>query len=77
MQLPGLEELEATVARAAETLGRLRSENRRLENLLRAVGKEMDALAGQLSGLESGQKLDARKRKRLEDRVASIIEKLG
>ncbi len=77
MQLPGLEELEATVARAAETIGSLRKENRRLADLLRAVGKEMDALAGQLNGLEPGQKLDARKRKRLEDRVRSVIEKLG
>jgi hypothetical protein len=77
MQLPGLEELEATVARAADAIGRLRSENRRLQGVLRAVGKEMDALAGQLGGLESGQKLDARKRKRLEDRVRSVIEKLG
>ncbi|MBD3368076.1 MAG: cell division protein ZapB [Candidatus Eisenbacteria bacterium] len=76
MQLPGLEELETTVAKAAEEIGGLRSENRRLADLLRAVGKEMDALAGQLSGLEAGRKLDARKRKRIEDRVKSIIEKL-
>ena len=76
MQLPGLEELEATVARAAEEIGSLRGENRRLADLLRAVGKEMDALAGQLNGLEAGRKLDARKRKRIEDRVKSIVEKL-
>jgi chromosome segregation ATPase len=77
MQLPGLEELETTVARAAEEIGGLRREKRRLADLLRAVGKEMDSLAGQIRGLESGQKLDARKRKRIEDRLQSIIEKLG
>jgi len=77
MQLPGLEELETTVARAAEEIGTLRREKRRLADLLRAVGKEMDSLAGQIHGLESGQKLDARKRKRIEDRLQSIIEKLG
>jgi predicted nuclease with TOPRIM domain len=77
MQLPGLDELEASVARALEELGHLRSENSALTERLRALGKEIDDLATQLAGLGSGQKVDSRKRKRIEAKLKAIVDKLS
>ena len=77
MQLPGLDELEASVAKAVERLTALRQENARLSESLRALGKEIDGLADQIRAIKSGQKVDARARKRLEASLRSIAGKLG
>lgn len=77
MQLPGLDELEALVKRAVDEIGRLKGENVELAARLRGLGKEIDDLAAQFEGVVSGQKIDSRKRKRIEKRLESIVEKLG
>jgi len=77
MQLPGLDELEASVAKAVERLDALRSENAALRDRLRAIGKEMDDLAALIRGLGSGQKLDSRTRRRLEQKLRTIADKLA
>ncbi len=77
MQLPGLEELEVLVKRAVDEIGRLKGENVELSARLRGLGKEIDDLAAQIQGVVSGQKIDSRKRKRIEKRLESIVEKLG
>jgi len=77
MQLPGLEELEVLVTRAVDEIGRLKGENAELSTRLRGLGKEIDDLAAQIQGVVSGQKIDSRKRKRIEKRLESIVEKLG
>jgi hypothetical protein len=41
------------------------------------LGKEIDDLATQLAGLGSGQKMDVRKRKRIETKLKAIVEKLA
>ena len=77
MQLPGLDELEASVAKAVERLTALRQENARLSESLRALGKEIDGLADQIESIRSGQKVDSRAKKRLEARLRKIAERLG
>jgi predicted RNase H-like nuclease (RuvC/YqgF family) len=77
MQLPGLDDLESSVARAVEEIASLRSENSALRERLRALGKEIDDLATQLAGMGPGQKTDARKRKRIETKLRAIVEKLA
>lgn len=77
MQLPGLDELEALVAKAVEEIRRLRGENAELGASLRGLGKEIDDLAAQIQGVAAGQKIDSRKRKRIEKRLESIVQKLG
>jgi FtsZ-binding cell division protein ZapB len=77
MQLPGLDELESAVTRAVEEIGRLKTENAELREKLRVLGKEIDELGTQLAGVGSGQKLDSRKRKRIEQRLKSIAAKLA
>jgi len=77
MQLPGLDELEGSVAKAVERLAVLRAENARLSESLRALGKEIDGLADQIESIKSGQKVDSRTKKRLEAKLRSIAEKLG
>jgi predicted RNase H-like nuclease (RuvC/YqgF family) len=77
MQLPGLDELEASVAKAVEEIGNLRTENSALRARLRALGKEIDDLASQLAGLGSGQKVDSRKKKRIEAKLKGIVDKLA
>jgi len=76
MQLPGLDELEGSVTRAVETVSRLRTENTVLKEELRALGKELEDLADQIKAIGSGQKVDSRKKKRLEQRLRSIVSKL-
>jgi len=77
MQLPGLDELEGSVAKAIERLAALRAENARLSESLRALGKEIDGLADQIESIKSGQKVDSRTKKRLEAKLRSIAGKLG
>lgn len=77
MQLPGLDELEASVARAVEALSAREADNVRLTERLRVLGKEIDELADQVKGIGSGQKVDSRTRKRLEARLRSIVDKLS
>lgn len=77
MQLPGLDELEAAVARAVEELSSRETETARLRQRIRVLGKETDELADQIKGIGSGQKMDARTKKRLEARLRTIGEKLS
>ena len=77
MQLPGLDELESQVSRIIERLGALRAENAQLRTRLRAIGKEIDGLADQIREIGSGRKTDSRARKRLEQKLRSIVEKLA
>ncbi len=72
-----MDELENSVAKAVERMAALRAENSRLVESLRALGKEIDGLAGQIDGITSGQKVDSRAKKRLEARLRAIAEKLG
>ena len=76
MQLPGLDELEESVGRAVDELSRLKTENGELSERLRALGKELDDLAGQIRKVVSGEKVDSRKRKRIEARLESIVGKM-
>lgn len=76
MQIPGLKELEESVGRAAEELGRLKTENAELASLLRAVGKETNDLADLIKSIETGQKIDARTKKKLQQKLKSLTEKL-
>jgi FtsZ-binding cell division protein ZapB len=77
MQLPGLDRLEASVARAVEKLGAAQAENAELRERLRALGKEIGSLATQVGEIGSGQKVDARARKRLEQRLKAILDRLA
>jgi FtsZ-binding cell division protein ZapB len=77
MQLPGLDELERSVSRAVDEVKRLRSENVELNGRLQALGKEIDDLGVLISGIEAGQKMDSKTRKRLGQRLKSIVDKIG
>ncbi len=77
MQLPGLDELDALVTRAVEEMRALRTENSELKDRIRVLGKELDDLTEQIESVMSGQKVDSRKRKRIEKRLQSISEKLA
>jgi predicted RNase H-like nuclease (RuvC/YqgF family) len=77
MQVPGMDELEASIARAVSELGRLKAENADLRQRLRALGKEFEDLAGHMKSIGSGEKVDARQRKRIEQKLKSIGEKLA
>ena len=77
MQVPGMDELEAAVSRAVSELGRLRTENGELRERLRALGNEFEDLACQMQSVWSGEKMDARQRKRIEQKLRSIGEKLA
>ncbi|MBM3307087.1 MAG: hypothetical protein FJY74_02020 [Candidatus Eisenbacteria bacterium] len=77
MQVPGMEALEASIARAVGELARLRAENAELRERLRALGKEFEDLAGHMKSVWSGEKIDARQRKRIEQKMRSIGEKLA
>ena len=77
MQPPGLTELEASVAKAVEEIRRLRTENSQFDERFRAIGKELDDLADQIQAIGSGQKVDSRKRKRIEQKLRSIVGKLA
>jgi predicted nuclease with TOPRIM domain len=77
MQLPGLDELETSVARAIRELKRLRVENAELSERLQALGKEIDGLATLVDGVGSGQKLDSKTRKRMGQRLKAMAETAG
>jgi FtsZ-binding cell division protein ZapB len=77
MQLPGLDRLEASVARAVEKLGATQAENAELKERLLALGKEIDSLAAQVGEIGSGQKVDLKARKRLEQKLKTILDKLA
>jgi len=77
MQLPGLDELDVLVTRAVEEMRDLRTENSEFKDRIRVLGKELDDLTEQIESVMSGQKVDSRKRKRIEKRLQSISEKLA
>jgi FtsZ-binding cell division protein ZapB len=77
MQLPGLDELERSVSRAVDEVKRLRSENVELNGRLQALGKEIDDLGALISGIGAGQKMDSKTRKRLGQKLKSIVDKIG
>ncbi len=77
MQLPGLDELDVLVTRVVEEMRALRTENSELKDRIRVLGKELDDLTEQIESVMSGQKVDSRKRKRIEKRLQSISEKLA
>ena len=76
MQLPGLDELEASVGKAVEALDRLGAENAELRERLRAIGKEIDGLAAEIRGIGSAGKVESRNKKQIEQRLKSIAGKL-
>ena len=77
MQLPGLDELESSVARATEELRRLKAENSSLSERLQALGKEIDDLAVLMDEIGSGQKVDAKTKKRMGQRLKAMSEHIG
>jgi hypothetical protein len=77
MQLPGLDELESSVAKAIEELRRLKAENAELSERLQALGKEIDDLGALIGGIGSGQKVDSKLKKRMGARLKSMAGKAG
>ena len=77
MQLPGLDELESSVARAMDELKRLKAENAVLNERLQALGKEIDGLGTLMDGIGSGQKVDSKTKKRLDARLKSMADRVG
>jgi predicted nuclease with TOPRIM domain len=77
MQLPGLDELEASVARAIDELKRLKAENAELSERLQALGKEIDGLATIVDGMGPGQKLDSKTKKRMGSKLKSMADTAG
>jgi hypothetical protein len=77
MQLPGLEELESSVAKAIDELRRLRAENAEMSARLQALGKEIDDLGALIGGIGSGQKVDSKLKKRMGARLKSMAGKVG
>ena len=77
MQLPGLDELESSVARAIDELKRLKAENAGLNERLQALGKDMDDMGALIGGIEPGQKLDSKTRKRIGQRLKSMGNHVG
>jgi FtsZ-binding cell division protein ZapB len=77
MQLPGLDELESSVAKAVEELRRLKAENAELSERFQALGKEIDDLAALIEGIGSGQKVDSKLKKRMGARLKSMAGKVG
>jgi len=77
MQIPGLEELESSVARAIEELGRLKTENAGMSERLHALGKEIDDLATLIGGIGSGQKIDSKMKKRMGAKLKSMAGRIG
>ena len=77
MQLPGLDELESSVARATDELKRLKAENAELNERLQALGKEIDNLGALIRGIGSGQKMDSKTKKRMGQRLKSMADRVG
>ena len=76
MQIPGLEELESSVARAIEELKRLKAENAGMSERLHALRKEIDDLAALIGGIGSGQKVDAKTKKRMGAKLKSMAGRI-
>jgi len=72
-----LDELESSVARATEELKRLKAENAGLNERLQALGKEIDDLGALISGIGPGQKVDAKTKKRMGQRLKSMTNHVG
>jgi hypothetical protein len=77
MQLPGLDQLDSSVTRAVEELKRLRDKNVELTGRLQALGKEIDELGALIGSMGTGQKVDSKTRKRLGQRLKSMVDKIG
>lgn len=77
MQLPGLNELESSVARAVEELMRLKAENADYSGRLQALGKDVDELGALIGGMGSGAKVDAKMKKRIGSRLKSMADHVG
>ncbi len=77
MQLPGLDELESSVAKAIDELKRLKAENAGLNERLQALGKEIDGLGALVDGIGSGQKVDSKTKKRMGSRLKSMADHIG
>jgi predicted nuclease with TOPRIM domain len=77
MQLPGLDELESSVARATEELKRLKVENAGLNARLQALGKELDDLGALIGGIGPDQKVDSKTKKRLGQKLKSMAGHVG
>ncbi|MCK4409093.1 MAG: hypothetical protein KAW67_03350 [Candidatus Eisenbacteria sp.] len=77
MQLPGLDELESSVARATDELKRLKAENAGLNERLQALGKEIDDLGALISGIGPGQKVDSKTKKRMGSRLKAMADHVG
>lgn len=77
MLVPGLDELEMSIGRAVDALARLREENSELKAGMAALGKELDNLAAQMESVGAGQKMDSRKKKRIEQKLRSIADRLA
>jgi hypothetical protein len=77
MQLPGLDELESSVARAIEELIRLKAENAEFRGRLQALGKDVDDLGTLIGGMGSGQTVDAKMKKRIGSRLKSMADHVG
>ncbi|MFH1864896.1 MAG: hypothetical protein ABIK85_03355 [Candidatus Eisenbacteria bacterium] len=77
MQLPGLDELESSVARAIEELIRLKAENAQLRGRLQVLGKDVDDLGALIGGIGSGEKVDAKTKKRMGSRLKSMADHVG
>jgi regulator of replication initiation timing len=77
MQLPGLDELESSVARAIEELIRLKAENAQLRGRLQVLGKDVDDLGALIGGIGSGENVDAKTKKRMGSRLKSMADHVG
>ena len=74
MQLPGLDELESSVARATEELKRLKAENAGLNERLQALGKEIDDLGALIGGIGPDRKVDSKTKKRMDQKLKSMAD---
>ncbi len=77
MQLPGLDELESSVARAVEEIARLKAENAAFRGRIQALGKDVDDLAVLMEGMGSDHKIDAKTKKRMSQRLKSMVDHVG
>ena len=74
MQLPGLDELESSVARATEELKRLKAENAGLNERLQVLGKEIDDLGALIDGIGPDRKIDSKTKKRMDQKLRSMTD---
>ena len=72
-----MDELESSVARAIEELIRLKAENAQLRGRLQVLGKDVDDLGALIGGIGSGEKVDAKTKKRMGSRLKSMADHVG